>query len=122
MSCESWDVGKQSASFFGEPATDPALLRTLAAAGLPATGHFLPKRGWMNHVWVGDEIVVRPSDGQFRDSFRHEATVVKLLAGTQVPRARRLGHGDGPDGPVSERLPGRTMHDAWPARSMNAVC
>ena len=117
MWCESWDMDKESASFVDEPATDPALLRTLAAAGLPATGRFLPKRGWVSRVWVGDEIVVRLSNGQFRDSFRHEATVVNLLAGSEVPHARHLGHGDGPDGPwcVSERVPGRTMHDAWPA-------
>jgi len=110
-------MDKESASFVDEPATDPALLRTLAAAGLPATGRFLPKRGWVSRVWVGDEIVVRLSNGQFRDSFRHEATVVNLLAGSEVPHARHLGHGDGPDGPwsVSERLPGRTLHDAWPA-------
>ena len=42
---------------------------------------------------------------------------MNLLAGSEVPHARHLGHGDGPDGPwcVSERLPGRTLHDAWPA-------
>ena len=99
----------------GEPARDPSLLRTLAAAGLPRTGRFLPKAGWVSRVWVGDEYVVRLSNGQFRDSFRHEATVVNLLAGSEVPHARHLGHGDGPDGPwcVSKRVPGRTMHDAW---------
>src|SRR5438093_9359322 len=115
--CETRHVGDQSPLFVDEPATDPAVLRTLAAAGLPATGRFFPKPGWVNRVWVGDEYVVRLSDGQFRDSFRHEATVASLLAGNEVPHARHLGHGDGPDGLwyVSERLPGRTMHDAWPA-------
>src|SRR5438309_1438673 len=115
--CETRHVGDQSPSFVDEPATDPAVLRTLAAAGLPATGRFFPKPGWVNRVWVGDEYVVRLSDGQFRDSFRHEATVASLLGGSEVPHARHLGHGDGPDGLwyVSERLPGRTMHDAWPA-------
>ena len=114
--CERWDVGEESAALVDEPATDPALLRTLAAAALPGTGRFLPKAGWVSRVWVGDEYVVRLSNGQFRDSFRHEATVVNLLAGTEVPHARHLGHGDGPDGPwcVSERLPGRTLHEAWP--------
>lgn len=94
---------------------DPALLRTLAAAGLPATGRFRPKAGWVSRVWVGDEYVVRLSNGQFRDAFRHEATVVNLLAGSGVPHARHLDHGDGPDGPwyICERLPGRTLHDAW---------
>lgn len=107
----------QSTPFVVEPATDPALLRTLAAAGLPPTGRFLPKSGWVSRVWVGDEYVVRLGNGQFRDSFRHEATVVTLLAGSEVPHARHLAHGDGPDGPwyISERLPGRTMHEAWPA-------
>ena len=109
-------MGELSAAFVDEPARDPALLRTLAAAGLPGTGRFLPKAGWVSRVWVGDEYVVRLSSGQFRDSFRHEATVVNLLAGSEVPHARHLGHGDGPDGPwcVSERVPGRTLHDAWP--------
>ena len=109
-------MGELSAALVEEPARDPALLRTLAAAGLPGTGRFLPKAGWVSRVWVGDEYVVRLSSGQFRDSFRHEATVVNLLAGSEVPHARHLGHGDGPDGPwcVSERVPGRTLHDAWP--------
>ena len=108
-------MGELSAALVDEPARDPALLRTLAAAGLPGTGRFLPKAGWVSRVWVGDEYVVRLSNGQFRDSFRHEATVVSLLAGSEVPHARHLGHGDGPDGPwcVSERVPGRTLHDAW---------
>lgn len=93
------------------------LLRTLAAAGLPATGHFVPKAGWVSRVWVGDEYVVRlNTDGRFRDAYRHEATVINVLAGSDVPHARILAHGDGPDGPwyVSERLPGRTLHEAWP--------
>ncbi|WP_410663478.1 phosphotransferase family protein [Amycolatopsis sp. lyj-84] len=110
----------QSTPFVDETAVDPALLRTLVAAGLPATGCFLPKAGWVSRVWVGDEYVVRLSNGQFRDAFRHEATVVSLLAGSEVLRARHLAHGDGPDGPwyISERLPGRTMHEAWPAADL----
>jgi hygromycin-B 7''-O-kinase len=114
---EAWCVSDRSPSFVVEPAADPTLLRTLAAAGLPATGRFLRKAGWVSRVWVGDEYVVRLSNGQFRDAYRHEASVVTLLAGSDVPHARHLGHGDGPDGPwyVSERLPGRTLHDAWPA-------
>ncbi|TDU89091.1 aminoglycoside phosphotransferase (APT) family kinase protein [Kribbella voronezhensis] len=102
----------------GDWATDPALRRTLAAAGLPATGRFVSKAGWVSRVWVGDEYVVRlNTNAQFRDAYRHEATVVNLLAGTEVPHARHLAHGDGPDGPwyISERLPGRTLYDAWPA-------
>jgi aminoglycoside phosphotransferase (APT) family kinase protein len=103
--------------FDGEPATDPVLLRTLAAAGLPATDRFHPKSGWVSRVWVGDEYVVRLStDQRFRDAYRHDARVVDLLAGSEVPHARHIAHGDGPDGPwyVSERLPGRTLYDAWP--------
>ncbi|WP_328328729.1 aminoglycoside phosphotransferase family protein [Kribbella sp. NBC_00382] len=97
---------------------DPALRRTLAAAGLSATGRFVPKAGWVSRVWVGDEYVVRlNNNGQFRGAYRHEAAVVELLAGSEVPHAQHLAHGDGPDGPwyVSERLPGRTLYDAWPA-------
>jgi hygromycin-B 7''-O-kinase len=114
---EAWYVCDPSTPFIDVPATDPTLLRTLAAAGLPASGRFLRKAGWVSQVWVGDEYVVRLSNGRFRDAYRHEAAVVTLLAGSEVPHARHLAHGVGPDGPwyVSERLPGRTLHDAWPA-------
>ena len=108
----------QSTPFVDEPATDPALLRILTAAGLPATGRFLPKAGWVSRAWVGDEYVVRlNTDRRHRGAYRHEAAVVELLAGSEVPHARHLDHGDGPDGPwyISERLPGRTMNDVWPA-------
>ncbi|GAA3591135.1 phosphotransferase family protein [Kribbella ginsengisoli] len=104
----------------GDPAGtdgDPVLRRTLAAAGLPVTGRFVAKAGWVSRAWVGDEYVVRVNNGQFRDAYRHEAAVVELLAGTDVPHARHLAHGNGPDGAwyVSERLPGQTLYDAWPA-------
>jgi len=97
-------------------AGDPALGRTLAAAGLPAGGRFVLKAGWVSRAWVGDEYVVRMNNGQGSDAYRHEAAVVNLLAGSEVPHARRLASGDGPDGPwyISERLPGRTLYDAWP--------
>ncbi|MFC0009323.1 phosphotransferase family protein [Devosia nitrariae] len=107
----------QSTPFVDDPATDPALLRTLAAAGLPATGRFRPKSGWVSRAWVGDEYVVRlNTNEQFRDAYRHEARVVNLLTGSEVPHARHIAHGDGPDGPwyVSERLPGTSLCDAWP--------
>jgi aminoglycoside phosphotransferase (APT) family kinase protein len=112
-------VPDRSPPFVDEPATDPALLRTLAAAGLPATGRFRPAAGWVSRVWVGDDYVVRLSNGQFRDAYRHEEAVVGLLAGSEVPHARHLASGEGPDGPwyVSERLPGRTLHEAWPTAS-----
>ena len=107
----------RSTSSFAEPATDPVLRRTLAAAGLPAAERFRRRAGWVSRVWVGDAHVVRLSDRRFRDAYRHEAAVVGRLAGSEVPHARHLAHGDGPDGPwyVAERLPGRTLSDAWPA-------
>jgi hygromycin-B 7''-O-kinase len=119
--CQVWYVFDRSPPFV-EPASDPTLLRTLAAAGLPATGRFRAKAGWVSRVWVGDEYVVRLSNGQFRDAYRHEAAVVSLLAGSEVPHARHLASGDGPDGPwyVSERVPGRTLYDAWPAADSHA--
>lgn len=101
-----------------EPALDPVLRRTLEAAGLPAAGHFLPKAGWVSRAWIGDDCVVRlNTDERFRGAYRHEAAVVRLLAGSEVPHARHIAHGDGPDGPwyISERLPGRTLYEAWPA-------
>ncbi|WP_407697489.1 phosphotransferase family protein [Solirubrobacter deserti] len=74
-------------------------------------------------MWVGDEYVVRLSNGQFRDAYRHEATVVNLLAGSEVPHARQLAHGDGPDGSwsVTERLPGRTLYEAGRRRTRTRV-
>ncbi|WP_020501177.1 phosphotransferase family protein [Sciscionella marina] len=108
----------QSAPFVEESAADPALRRTLAAAGLPAIGHFRPKAGWVSRVWIGEEYVVRLNNNeQFRGAYRHEATVVNLLADSEVPHARLLAHGDGPDGPwyISERLSGRTLYEAWPS-------
>ena len=109
-------MSEQSAAFVDDAASDPALLRALAAAGLSGTGRFPPKAGWVSRAWVGDEYVVRLSNGQFRDAYRHEAKVVDLIAGSEVPHARHIAHGDGPDGPwyVSERLPGRTLYEAWP--------
>lgn len=110
---ETWHVRDLPTTFVD----DPVLLRTLAAAGKPATGRFLPKAGWVSRAWVGDEYVVRVSNGQFRNAFRHEATVVAMLADSEVPHARHIAHGDGPDGPwsISERLPGRTLYEVWPA-------
>lgn len=104
-----------------EPAEDPALLRTLEAAGLPTTGRFHLTSGWVSRAWVGDECVVRlNTDVRHGDAYRHEAAVVSLLAGSGVPHARLLAHGDGPDGPwsISERLPGRTLHEAWPGADL----
>ena len=97
------------------PAPDPALRRVLAAAGLPTAGRYTAGAGWVSRVWVGDELVVRTSAGRFRDAYRHEAGVLQLLAGSEVPHARVLALGEGPDGPwcVSERLPGQTLHAAW---------
>jgi hygromycin-B 7''-O-kinase len=111
-------VAAQSTQSVDEPATDPVLLRTLTAAGLPTTGRFVRKAGWVSRAWIGDEYVVRVNtDERHRGAYRHEATVVNLLAGSEVPHARHLAHGDGPGGPwyISERLRGATLHDAWPA-------
>ncbi|ACQ81952.1 aminoglycoside phosphotransferase [Beutenbergia cavernae DSM 12333] len=110
-------MSSQPAPLVDEPATDPALLRTLEAAGLPATGRFRSKSGWVSRAWVGDDYVVRLNTREvFRDAHRHEARVVDVLAGSEVPHARHIAHGDGPDGSwyVSERLPGGTLHDTWP--------
>ena len=96
--------------------TYPLLRRVLAAAGLRDAGSFTATPGWgHNRVWVGDELVVRLSDGQLQGSLLHEAQVVGLLAGTSVPHARCLGTGTGPDGTwyICERLPGRTLHQVW---------
>ncbi|MGH8995526.1 MAG: phosphotransferase family protein [Acidimicrobiales bacterium] len=98
-----------------QTATDPLLTRVLAAAGLHDTGRFEATPGWVNRVWVGDALVVRLSDGRLRGSFLHEAQVVGLLTETAVPHARCIGTGACPDGTwhISERLPGRTLHQVW---------
>ncbi len=105
-----------------DAADDPVLRRTLVAAGLPTSGLFATGAGWVSRVWVGDEHVVRTSEGRFRDAYRYEAQVLGLLAGSEVPHARVLAHGEGPDGPwcVSERLPGQTLHAAWPTADAGA--
>lgn len=106
----------------GKSATDPALLRTLADAGLPATDHFRAKSGWVSQAWVGDEYVVRLNTNVLhRGAYRHEAKVIDLLAGSGVPHARHIAHGEGPDGPwyISERLPGQTLHEAWPTADLD---
>jgi hygromycin-B 7''-O-kinase len=109
-------VDDPSASAPSGQSADPLLRRTLTAAGLPADGHFVSKAGWTSRAWVGDEYVVRLSNDRARDAYVHEARVVALLAGSDVPHARHVAHGAGPDGSwyVSERLPGRTLHDVWP--------
>src|SRR5262249_10787942 len=67
--CEASRVPDQSTPFVDEPASDPALLRTLTAAGLPATGRFVSKAGWVSRAWIGDDYVVRlNTDGRFRDA------------------------------------------------------
>ncbi|WP_445441930.1 phosphotransferase family protein [Clavibacter sp. km1a] len=105
----------RSALLTDDPAYEPILRRTLAAAGLSASGRFVSKGGWASRAWVGEEHVIRLSNGQARDAYGHEAAVVALLDGSGVPHARHLAHGAGPDGEwyVSERLPGRTLHNAW---------
>ncbi|MDN5725205.1 MAG: phosphotransferase [Propionibacteriales bacterium] len=112
----SWEPRPSAETVTG--ADDPELHRTLVAAGLPTTGRFGRKAGWVSRVWVGDEYVVRlNSNDQFRDAYRHEAQVVALLGDSEVPHARPVANGHGPDGPwyISERLPGQTLYAAWPA-------
>jgi aminoglycoside phosphotransferase (APT) family kinase protein len=92
----------------------------LTAAGLPTDGHYEVKGGWVSRAWVGDSYVVRVGDQAAGSAYEHEAAVVSLLAGTDVPHARHIAHGTSVDGAwsVSARLPGRTLHDAWPSASV----
>jgi aminoglycoside phosphotransferase (APT) family kinase protein len=94
----------------------PELVRILSAAGLSASGRFVAKGGWVSRAWVGEDVVVRLSSGLIEGAYEHEARVVAMLAGSGVPHARHIAHGGGPDGAwsVSERLPGTTLHEAWP--------
>lgn len=114
--CEAHDVHSLPPPHV-EPAAVPALRKILETAGLPTTGRYRATAGWVSRAWVGEDHVVRlNTNDRFRDAYRHEARVVALLAGSEVPHARHIAHGDGPDGPwyVSERLPGRSLHEAWP--------
>lgn len=92
----------------------------LAAAGLPTDGHYEAKGGWVSRAWVGTSYVVRTGPLVAAGAYEHEASVVALLEGTDVPHARHIAHGTSAEGAwyVSSRLPGRTLHDAWPTASV----
>ncbi len=98
------------------PDEDPLLHRTLTAAGLATEGEFTTKAGWVSKAWIGDQLVVRVGQHRFGQAFEHEGLVTDLLAGTAVPHAQQLARGIGPEGPwaITTRLPGRTLHEAWP--------
>lgn len=116
--CEALGMPDHRSARADGPAADPVLRRTLASAGLPTTGRFLLRAGWVSRAWIGEHHVVRVSGvAPFRDAYRHEAQIADLLVDSGVPHARHIAHGHGPDGAwyVSERLPGRTLHEAWPA-------
>lgn len=105
-----------------DPSDRAVLERILDAAGLPTSGRYLSKGGWVSRAWVGDEYVVRvaPLDAGGASAYEHEARIVGMLAGTAVPHPAHLAHGVGPDGAwyISSRLPGRTLHEAWPSASV----
>jgi aminoglycoside phosphotransferase (APT) family kinase protein len=96
------------------------LKRVLAAAGLPTDGHYEAKGGWVSRAWVGSSYVVRVGGPAAAHAYEHEASVVALLAGTDVPHARHIAHGTTAEGAwyVSSRLPGKTLHDTWPTASV----
>ncbi len=106
-----------------DPHGRTVLERILNAAGLPTSGRYASEGGWVSRAWVGDEHVVRvaPLDAGGASAYEHEAKVVGMLAGTAVPHAAHIAHGVGPDGAwyISSRLPGRTLHDAWPSASLS---
>lgn len=97
-----------------------SLAAMLAAAGLPTDGHYEAKGGWVSRAWVGTSYVVRTGALSAAGAYEHEASVVALLEGTEVPHARHIAHGTTAEGAwyVSARLPGRTLHDAWPTASV----
>jgi hygromycin-B 7''-O-kinase len=98
------------------------LSQVLASAGLSTTGHYEAKGGWVSRAWVGSEYVVRLGGPQARGAYEHEASVVELLSGSDVPHAPHIAHSSWPAGAgawsVSGRLAGRTLHDAWPTASV----
>lgn len=92
----------------------------LAAAGLPTDGRYEAKSGWVSRAWVGGDFVVRTGPLAAAGAYEHEASAVAMLDGTDVPHARHIAHGSSAEGAwyVSSRLPGRTLHDAWPTASV----
>jgi hygromycin-B 7''-O-kinase len=82
--------------------------RGFASSPLVAAG------GWSNDVWLAPTHVVRLSSGRFRDSFAHEANVLRLLP-PEVPHAPVVEHGrvGRREWLVLGRVPGIILAGAW---------
>jgi len=87
----------------------------LQRAGL-ATDEMTSGDGVANDVWLTSRHVVRMNNGRFRDAFRFEAEVLRLLP-AEIPHPVVVAHGACDDGEflILERLPGTTIDDAWPS-------
>lgn len=85
----------------------------LHRAGLPAD-ELVPGGGIANDVWLTPSHVVRMNDGRFRDAFRYEARVLRMLP-VEIPHPVVVAHGarEGGEFLILERLPGTTVGDAW---------
>ncbi|HEX5415141.1 MAG TPA: phosphotransferase, partial [Chloroflexota bacterium] len=72
--------------------------------------------GWSNNVRLAPAHVVRISPGRFRDSFAHEARILRLLP-PEVPHAAVVAQGrvGKQEWLVLERVTGVSLMVAWPA-------
>ena len=90
---------------------------------------FEPRHGWANWAWIGSNHVVRVSSGRLRSSLSHEAAVVAALAGSPVPMASVIAHGQvsellhgwrgdiNAEWIISTRVSGDTLATVWPELS-----
>jgi aminoglycoside phosphotransferase (APT) family kinase protein len=72
--------------------------------------------GWTNKVWLTPDHAVRISSGRFRDSFRHEYAVARLIGDqVRIPEIVANGDGNGSEWMISVRVPGRSLLHSWTA-------
>lgn len=89
-----------------------ALLRTHDLAHEPLE----EIRGWSNEVWLGPTHVVRRSSGRFRESFRHEVEVLRLIKGeVSAPSVVAYGKEENREWMIAERITGQSLLSLWPA-------
>lgn len=70
--------------------------------------------GWSNQVWLAPAHVVRISSGRFRESFRHEVDVLRLVKDhVPAPEAIAYGRQDDREWMISVRVPGESLLMRW---------
>jgi len=87
----------------------------LESLGLPSSPLQIAD-GWSNNVRLAPAHVVRLSPGRFRNSFAHEARILRLLP-PEIPHATVVAQGrlGRQEWLVLERVPGVSLMVAWPS-------